>query len=113
VAQHRDRREFGWDATGFLRAAQDLLPRTEQELWALWTGRQAQAAQAWNEAGKVGPEVDAWVKLGLGPVHVAALLAPLSEDGAGLTVGLRSVAGRGPRASHRLASRRFHSMPSA
>jgi hypothetical protein len=91
LAQRRDELRLGWDATSILRAAQDLLPRTEEEVWSLWTGRQAEAARGWRDTGTGtvtvtrGRDVDAWVRLGLGPDHVGALCTPLDDGGAGLT----------------------------
>lgn len=75
---------MGWDSTALMRAAQDLLPRPESELWSLWTGHQADAARAWRDAGRLGRESDTWVKLGLGPHQLEVLAAPLAEGGAGL-----------------------------
>ncbi|MGO4597718.1 hypothetical protein [Terrabacter sp. 2RAF25] len=83
-AQHRDRSRMGWDTTALMRAAQDLLPRPESELWSLWTGHQADAARAWRDAGRLGAESDTWVKLGLAPHHLEVLAAPMAEGGAGL-----------------------------
>lgn len=83
-AQHRDRNGMGWDTTALMRAAQDLLPRSESELWSLWTGHQADAARAWRDVDRLGPESDTWVKLGLGPHHLDVLAAPMTEGGAGL-----------------------------
>lgn len=84
IGQHRDRNGFGWDSLANMRAAQDLLSRTEDEVWAMWTGRQADAARSWigTERGPRGAEH--WIRLGLGPRHVETLLAPLEGDGAGL-----------------------------
>jgi len=70
IGQHRDQEGLGWDALANMRAAQDLLTRTEDEVWSLWTGRQADAARSWvgTERGAKGAEQ--WIRLGLGPRHL-------------------------------------------
>lgn len=85
IGQHRDRKGFGWDALANMRAAEDVLSHTEDEAWASWNGRQADAARAWHAEAAQDPHVGHWVRLGLGPAHLRALIAPLSECGAGLT----------------------------
>ena len=55
IGQHRDRKGFGWDALANMRAALDVLSHTEDEAWASWTGRQADAARAWDAGTGSGP----------------------------------------------------------
>ena len=83
IGQHRDRNGFGWDSLANMRAAQDLLSRSEDEVWDLWTGRQAEAARSWVGSER-GLGAERWIRLGLGPGHVQTLLEPLEAGGAGL-----------------------------
>lgn len=85
IGQHRDRKGLGWDALANMRAAEDLLSRSEDEVWALWTGRQADAARRWVAEGQGARGAEHWIRLALGPHHLATLLAPLEAGGAGLT----------------------------
>ena len=104
--QHRDRNGMGWDTTALMRAAQDLLPRSESELWSLWTGHQADAARAWRDAGRLGPESDTWVKLGLGPHHLDVLAAPMAEGARGSTRPRRAPGARSSACSNSRATTR-------
>ena len=82
IGQHRDRNGFGWDAVANMRAAQDLLSRTEEEVWASWTGRQADAARGWHRMRRGTTARRGVDPARAGPGHVDTLLAPLDEGGA-------------------------------
>ena len=83
--QHPDQGSTDEGCAETTRAAIELLTWEEEHVWAWWRGPDADTAQAWRRAGRVGDDVADLVLVCLDPADTARLLAPAVDGGAGLT----------------------------
>ena len=83
--QHPDQGHSDEGCGETTRAAIELLTWDEEQVWAWWRGPEADTAQAWRRAGRVGDDVADLVLVCLDPANTARLLAPAADGGAGLT----------------------------
>ncbi len=70
---------------GVTEAARDLLTWRKEQIWAWWTGPEADVARVWQAVGRSGEDVAALILAGLGPGEVAVLTAAHADGGGGLT----------------------------